>query len=104
MKALRLALHAWGRYWAHQEMGKGHANRSACDKFGEPIAYGSGVVHELTVPKHVAVIDKLVEKLTPNCRRAIRAHYVCKGNWALLGFDSKKSYIYWLRRAEIALA
>jgi hypothetical protein len=45
----------------------------------------------------------MIERLAPQCIRAIRAHYVCKGQWALMGFDSKKSYVYWLRRAEIEI-
>jgi hypothetical protein len=103
MKVLRAGLDTWGRYWAFQELGKGHATRSACDKFGEVQVYGSAVVHELDVPKHVDQFDKMVERLSPNGKRAIRACYVCKGQWALMGFDSKKSYVYWLRRAEIEL-
>lgn len=103
MKALRAGLNTWGRYWAFQELGRNYGNRSACDKLGDPIAHGS-VVHELNVPKHVAQFDLMIDMLSINCKRAIRAHYVCKGQWALMGFDSKKSYIYWLRRAEMQLA
>lgn len=103
MKALRAGLSTWGRYWAFQELGKGYGTRSACDKFGDPLTHGSSVVHELNVPKHVVQFDRMIERLSPNCKRAIRTCYVCKGQWALMGFDSKKSYVYWLRRAEIGL-
>lgn len=102
MKALRAGLSTWGRYWAFQELGRNYGGRSACDKLGDPISHGS-VVHELNVPKHVAQFDLMIDMLSINCKRAIRAHYVCKGQWALMGFDSKKSYVYWLRRAEISL-
>lgn len=103
MKALRAGLSTWGRYWAFQELGRNYGGRSACDTLGDPISHGS-VVHELNVPKHVAQFDLMIDMLSINCKRAIRAHYVCKGQWALMGFDSKKSYIYWLRRAEMQLA
>ncbi|MDR9766588.1 hypothetical protein RJP56_11030 [Shewanella baltica] len=103
MKALRAGLNAWGRYWAFQELGKGFTNRSACDKLGEVQVYGGALVRELSVPKHVVQFDRMIECLSPNCIRAIRTCYVCKGQWALMGFDSKKSYVYWLRRAEIQL-
>ncbi|WP_050991319.1 hypothetical protein [Shewanella sp. POL2] len=103
LKALRVGLSTWGRYWAYQELGRNYGNRSACDKLGDPLTRGGAVVHELEVPKHVVQFDRMIELLSPNCKRAIRAHYVCKGQWALMGFDSKKSYIYWLRRAEMQL-
>lgn len=64
------------------------------------------VMHFLSffdTPKHVIQFDRMIECLSPNCIRAIRTCYVCKGQWALMEFDSKKSYLYWLRRAEIAL-
>lgn len=104
MKALRLELDTWGKYWARQEQGKGYATRSPCDKIGDVVVFGAQVVRELEVPRQVARYDVMIGRLSPNCKRAIRAHYVCKGQWGLLGFDSKKSYIYWLRRAEIQLA
>ncbi|MGE6315682.1 hypothetical protein ACQKC1_07805 [Shewanella baltica] len=102
IKALRLGLYRWGRYWVHQELGKGFSNRSACDRLGEALG-GGNLKHELNVPTHVAHFDHLVEQLSINCKRAIRAHYLCKEQWALMGFDSKKSYIFWLRKAEMAL-
>lgn len=98
MKALRHGLTRWGNYWAHQEYCQGFASRSQCDKLGEVIVYGSSAVVEITPPREVRHFDKMIERLTPQCIRAIRAHYVCKG-----GFDSKKSYVYWLRRAEVGL-
>jgi hypothetical protein len=103
MKALRHGLTRWGHYWAHQEFGQGFASRSQCDKLGEVIVYGSSAVVEITPPREVRQFDLMIERLTPQCIRAIRAHYICKGQWALMGFDSKKSYVYWLRMAEIGL-
>ncbi|MDT3308817.1 hypothetical protein Q4Q46_16575 [Shewanella sp. SP1S1-4] len=67
----------------YQELGKGFSNRSACDRLGEALG-GGNLKHELKVPVYVA-------------------HYLCKEQWALMGFDSKKSYIFWLRKAEMAL-
>jgi hypothetical protein len=103
MKALRHGLTRWGKYWAYQERGQGFASRSQCDKLGEVIVYGSSAVVEITPPREVMQFDQMIERLTPQCIRAIRTHYICKGQWALMGFDSKKSYLYWLRRAEIGL-
>jgi hypothetical protein len=103
MKALRHGLTRWGNYWAHQEFGQEFASRSQCDKLGEVIVYGSSAVVEITPPREVRQFDVMIERLTPQCIRAIRAHYISKGQWALMGFDSKKSYVYWLRRAEIGL-
>ncbi|ABE56535.1 hypothetical protein Sden_3259 [Shewanella denitrificans OS217] len=103
MKALRAGLVTWGNYWAFQELGQGFGSRSVCDKLGEVQVYGASVVHELNVPKHVAQFDKMIERLSPNCKRAIRTCYVCKGQWILMGFDSKQSYVYWLRKGEMAL-
>ncbi|GGP37470.1 hypothetical protein GCM10009347_01800 [Shewanella algicola] len=103
MKELRDGLSRWGRYWAYQERGKGFANRSQCDKLGEVIVYGSAGVSDVTPPREVRQFDQLIERLAPQCIRAIRAHYICKGQWALMGFDSKQSYVYWLRRAEITM-
>jgi hypothetical protein len=60
-------------------------------------------VVEITPPREVRLFDQMIERLAPQCIRAIRAHYICKGQWALMGFDSKKSYVYWLRRAEIEI-
>lgn len=103
MQALRHGLKRWGNYWAHQERGQGFASRSQCDKLGEVIVYGSAGIGEVTPQREVRQFDVMIERLAPQCIRAIRAHYICKGQWALVGFDSKKSYVYWLRRAEIEI-
>lgn len=103
MKALRHGLKRWGNYWAYQERGKGFANRSQCDKLGEVIVYGSSAVIEVTPPREVRQFDVMIERLAPQCIRAIRAHYISQGQWALVGFESKKTYLYWLRRAEIEI-
>ncbi|WP_342455080.1 hypothetical protein [Shewanella septentrionalis] len=70
-----------GRYWVYQELGKGFSNHSACDRLGEALG-GGNLKHELKVPVYVA-------------------HYLCKEQWALMGFDSKKSYIFWLIKVGI---
>jgi hypothetical protein len=99
MKALRHGL----TRWVHQEFGQGFASRSQCDKLGEVIVYGRSAVVEITPPLEVRQFDQMSTRLTPQCIWAIRAQYVCKGQWALMGFDSKKSYLYWLRLGEISL-
>lgn len=65
-------------------------------------------------------IVQVMTGLVPECRRALRAYYVCgrsgtsktakekpsavdRQNWVLMGFDSKKNYMFWLRRAEMEL-
>ncbi|WP_299005053.1 hypothetical protein [uncultured Shewanella sp.] len=104
MKTLRRELSIWGRYWRTQEYGRGFARRSACDRLGEThLSLNGANVHEMATPKHVAIYDGLIDRLSLECRRALRAQYICKKDWALLGFESRKSYIYWLRRAEGAL-
>ncbi|NRD72684.1 hypothetical protein HQQ94_05360 [Shewanella sp. VB17] len=100
IKVLRHGLTQWGRYWQSREYGQGHASRSACDKLGE--IRGPSVI-DFEVPSHVLTYDRRIEALSSGCRRALRVHYLCQRNWALVGFDSKKSYLYWLRRAESAL-
>lgn len=67
------------------------------------IVYGGSAVVEITPPLEVRQFDQMIERLSPQCIRAIRAHYICKGQWALMEFDSKKFYVYWFRRAEISL-
>lgn len=102
IKTLRHDLSIWGRYWKGQEYGRGFSARSACDRLGETHTNGNNI-YEMATPKHVLVYDILIEPLSTECRRALRAQYICQQDWALLGFNSKKSYIYWLRRAEGAL-
>ncbi|MCL1128006.1 hypothetical protein [Shewanella surugensis] len=99
IKTLRGELKTWGRYWRGQEYGGGYGSRSACDKLGE-IRIESSVNTEQPVPDHVQFYDIQVEQLSQDCRRALRVRYICKKEWTLIGFDSEKSYQYWLRRAE----
>ncbi len=99
VKQLRNELTAWGRYWAHREYGQGHASRSMSDRLGE-VRCASSAVIEVRVPTHIAHYDQQIARLSHDCRRALRVRYIVKRNWALVGFDSQKSYQYWLRRAE----
>lgn len=104
IKRLRSELKVWGRYWAHQERGQGYASRSACDRLSEPfIISGQGGSHEHMTPDHINKYDMKIQCLAPNCRRALRTQYISQGQWQLMGFDSKKSFLYWLRRAEMEL-
>lgn len=104
MKRLRSELKAWGRYWAYQERGQGYSSRSACDRLKDPFTPSScAVTNDHVPPRHIERYDVIVTGLAIDCRRAIRAQYICQGQWQLLGFDSKKTFLFWLRRAEIAL-
>ncbi|MFG0453592.1 hypothetical protein [Shewanella sp. YQ_9] len=58
---------------------------------------------DINPPPWVIRYDRRIEQLAPECRRAIRAQYLCRGKWALLDFDSRKSFVFWLRRAELAI-
>jgi hypothetical protein len=75
MKALRHGLTRWGNYLAHQKYGQGFACRSQCDKLGEVIVYGSSAVVEITPPLEVRQFDQMIERLTPQCIRAITTTY-----------------------------
>ncbi|MGE4259994.1 hypothetical protein [Shewanella sp.] len=104
MKQLRLELRQWANWWLRHEYGQGYASRSACDKIKEPLIHDVSVIElDIQPPRYVVRYDLKVEKLSMDCRRAIRAHYFCRGNWALAGFDSRKTFLFWLRRAELVL-
>ncbi|WP_447017849.1 hypothetical protein [Shewanella algae] len=104
MKQLRLELRAWANWWLRHEYGKGYAACSSCDRLKDPITYGTTVSErDINPPPGVIRYDRRIEQLAPECRRAIRAQYLCRGKWALLDFDSRKSFVFWLRRAEIGL-
>ncbi|MCL1125336.1 hypothetical protein [Shewanella surugensis] len=64
----------------------------------------SSAKSELPTPDHIQFHDTQVEQLSQDCHRDLRVRYICKQEWALVGFNSKKSYQYWLRRAEGAKA
>ena len=104
IKTLRKELKVWGRYWSRQELGQGYASRSACDRLKEPFAPSSqGGSRDHISPEHINRYDIKVCCLAHDCRRALRAQYICHGQWQLLGFDSNKTFLFWLTRAEIAL-
>lgn len=122
IRDVRAELKIWGTYWYNKEQLGGYASRSACDKLGEVMTNSDSHLYEqeLTPPPFVQAYDRLINDLVPECRRALRAYYVCgrsgttktskekrdaidRQNWALMGFDSKKSYVFWLRRAEMEL-
>lgn len=122
IREVRAELKIWGNYWYGKEQLSGYASRSACDKLGEVMTNSDAHLYEqeLTPPPFVQAYDRLITGLVPECRRALRAYYVCgrsgtsktakdksgaidRQNWVLMGFDSKKSYMFWLRRAEMEL-
>ncbi|MCH4294208.1 hypothetical protein MJ923_07805 [Shewanella sp. 3B26] len=105
VKVVRLELRTWGNWWMRHEYGRGFAGRSACDKLKEPVTFGNTFrpVPEINPPSHIERTGRRVEQLTPDARRAIRAEYLCRGNWALCEFESKSSFIFWIRSAERAM-
>jgi hypothetical protein len=122
IRDVRAELKIWGNYWYGKEHLSGYARRSACDKLGEVMTNSDSHLYEqeLTPPPFVQAYDRLINDLVPECRRALRAYYVCgrsgtsktvkdkpgaicRQNWALMGFDSKKIFMYWLRKAELEL-
>lgn len=121
IQQVRAELAVWGRFWFGQEQLQGYASRSACDKLNEVRTNSDSHLYEneINCPPLVLQYDRLIEKLTPECKRALRAYYVCsrkgtgktakakgdvqRNNWALMGFADKKEYEFWLRRAEMEL-
>lgn len=104
IQEVRANLSVWGRFWFGRERLQGYASRNVCDKIGESFA----TIHsDIYVPEFVAYYGALIEKLNSESRRAIRAKYVCKQefreNWQLVGFESKKEFLFWLKRAELSL-
>lgn len=122
IREIRAELKIWGNYWYGKEQLSGYASRSACDKLGEVMTNSDAHLYgqDITPPPIVQAYDRLINDMVPECRRALRAYYVCgrggvsvtakdkltavnRQNWALMGFDSKKSFLFWLRRAEMEL-
>lgn len=104
MKQLRLELRQWANWWLRHEYGKGFSNRSSCDRLQDPVMFGTGgAERDIQPPSDVRLMTNRIDELTDTCRLALRAEYMCRGRWALCGFDSKKTFIFWLRRAELAL-
>ena len=104
IKTLRKELKVWSRYWSSQELGQGYASRSACDRLKEaftPSSSGGSRGH--FPPDHIGRYDMKIYCLTVDCRRALRAKYICNDQWQMIGFDRKKTYLFWLLRAEVAL-
>lgn len=106
LKDVKRELAMWGKFWMQREYGTGikmgMLGRSPGERIGRPT--GGRRPFELSVPAHIAVIDERVEKLSPNCKRAIRAYYCCRADgvvkgWALVGFKTEAEFEFWLRRA-----
>lgn len=106
LKDVKRELTMWGKFWMQREYGTGikmgMLGLSPGDRIGRPT--GGRRPFELSVPTHIALIDERVEKLSPNCKRAIRAYYYCcptgaGKTWALVGFKSEDEHQFWLRKA-----
>ncbi|RLV60989.1 hypothetical protein D5018_03870 [Parashewanella curva] len=102
IKKLRSELRLWGNYSLKREFGQGFPSRSACDRLKEPIMHNGGNTFEHEMPREVQAVDRLVNRLSVDCRKAIRVQYQCGGHWQGL-FKEKKSFLFWLKRAELAL-
>lgn len=85
--------------------GQGYSSRYACDRLKEPFTpsrRGGGSSDHLP-PDYINRYEMKVCCLALDCRRALRTQYISNGQWHMIGFDSKKSFLFWLRRAEMAL-
>lgn len=105
LKDVKRELVMWGKFWSQQEYGTGVKAGVLGRSPGERVARPTGgrKPFELPVPEHIAAIDARIEKLSPNCKRAIRAYYCCRSDgvvktWALVGFRTEAEFEFWLRK------
>ncbi|WP_245556384.1 hypothetical protein [Algicola sagamiensis] len=116
IKQLRRELKTWGSYWASKEYGAGYSNRSSFDRMVEQIKLGCHIKIDkhlyshhsdmIIVPEHIKELDKQIERLRPECIRVIRVRYILnlKGVMAAkIAQMEKRTFEYWLQRAELVL-
>lgn len=111
IKDVRSDLKVWGDFWARQEEGQGYASKSNVQALKETLMIGcaiqgtshlvSHLADSIHVPTFVASIDREISGLRKECKVALRQKYICRGQ--ILFFDSSKTYLFWLRRAEAHL-
>lgn len=106
LREVKRELTVWAKFWITHELGTGVKagvlGRSPGERVGRPT--GGRRPFDLPVPEHIAATDERVEKLSPNCKRAIRAYYYCSPTgagktWALVGFKSEDEHQFWFRKA-----
>jgi hypothetical protein len=107
IKDVQSELKQWGNFWARQEAGQGFSSKSNVQAIKETCEVGcasSSTLHlyssadSIHVPDYIEVIDNSLEKLSRNCRAAIRQCYVNKS--IKLSSEDKKAFLFWLRKAE----
>jgi len=108
IKDVRFELKQWGNFWAHQEVGQGYASKSNIQAIKETLDVGCASTSDLHlfshrsesiyVPPHIARIDSDLERLSHECRTAIRQRYVNRGQ--ILYFADKETFLFWIRKAE----
>ena len=111
IKDVRFELKQWGHFWARQEEGQGFSSKSNVQAIKEACEVGSASSSDLHlfshrsdsifVPAHIEEIDHDLERLNPKCITAIRQRYVTKG--LILYFEDKKTFLYWVTKAERGL-
>lgn len=85
IKQVRKDLKMWGDYWRNHEPTQGYARRSATDKLCEVLRTKVNISSDLHlfshhadaiyVPPHIEKIDKAIEQLSIECRKAIKDRY-----------------------------
>ena len=108
IKDVRFELKQWGDFWAHQELGQGFSSKSNVQAIKEACQVGSASSSDLHlfshradsifVPAHIEVIDRDLERLSPECITALRQRYVTKGQ--MLYFTNKQTFLFWVKKAE----
>ncbi|WP_440055471.1 hypothetical protein ACSLBF_04845 [Pseudoalteromonas sp. T1lg65] len=106
IKQLRQALKRWGKFWYGKELGKGF-NRVAVTENISRYSVAGCSSDQMSVPAEISGLTAIIDNLRPECKRALRVKYLStdKGLEAIkmTGFDSKRSFEFWLVKAERAL-
>lgn len=109
IKQLKAELKRWGRYQSQQEFGRGYSSKSNVEQMRLCLLAGGafgGVVVESEIPQHLSWIDNRINQLSKDCIKAIRFKYVLKLSKSVArsyGFETVRSYEFWLLKAENAL-
>ena len=108
IKDVRFELKQWGNFWARQEEGREYSSKSNVQAIKEACQVGcasSSDLHlfshradSIFVPAHIKVIDHELERLRPIYITALRQRYVNKGQ--ILYFADKKTFLFWVNKAE----
>lgn len=111
IKDVQHELKEWGAFWARQESGQGYASKSNVQVLADTLKVGCAIqgtaylishrADSISVPRHITRIDKDLEKLSRQCKIALRQRYISRGK--ILYFDSKEIYLFWVEKAERSL-